>query len=75
MPLPLGTLLRLADQKSHRPSGGVGLVPQHELQDAAVAEILDLVERIDPTKEGDRLGVPVSAMDPAGDLAARPEAF
>ena len=56
-------------------SAGMGRVPQHELQDAAMAEILELVQGVDPAKKRDRVEVPGGTMNAAGDITERLEAF
>src|SRR5260221_2488400 len=49
-------------------------VAQHVLQDAAMAEIFDLVERVDAAQQLDRLAAAVGAVDDAGELHARLDA-
>jgi hypothetical protein len=66
---------RARSRKSSCLSGGIGRVPQHELQDAAMAEILELVEGVDPAKERNRVDVPGGTMNAAGDITERLEAF
>src|ERR1700686_2193548 len=49
-------------------------VAQDVLQDAAMPEIFDLVERVDPACQGHRRGLAVRPMDRAGDIHARLDA-
>ena len=48
-------------------SRGIGMVPQYVFQDAAVAEVFELVERVDAAEERDRFDAIIGAMDLALD--------
>src|SRR5579859_3083638 len=54
---------------------GLHHLPQHVLQDAAVAEVFELVERVDPAEQLDLVDLAVGAMDAASELAARLQAL
>src|SRR5579885_3304793 len=66
-----------ADRLKRRASCSARLhhLPQHVLQDSAVAEILELVERVDPAEQLDLVHLAGGSMDPAGELAARLQAL
>src|SRR5262249_33367288 len=67
---------RLRAEKAYQPFPalcGLQEAAQHVLQDAAVAEVFDLVERVDPADQRFAMGRAVGPVDRQGQLHARPE--
>jgi hypothetical protein len=56
-------------RKLHDASGSIVLVPQHVLQNAAMPDISELIERVDAADERKRLDTTIEAMNPAANRA------
>src|SRR5258708_16149645 len=74
-PTPTAPLLALDAPAVAPGSGGLHNLPQQVVQNPAVAEVLELVERVDAAEQLDLLHLAGGSMDAAGEVAPRLEAL